>query len=162
MKKIVAIAMFLIVGGAFVFANGQKETGEGGGTPANPEKVLYWTSMTPPDSITLKEMVDTYNKTHPGVVVEFVQVPGSETDVAKLMTAVRGGTGPDVYQLDRFTVAQRAAAGVLEDLTAIVQKKTPIFHPNTFPSRGLKPSTRDIRMPFPLIRILGSYITTKI
>lgn len=126
MKRIVAIsiALSLILGGTLVFANGQKETG-GGGTPANPEKVLYWTSMTPPDSLTLKDMVDTYNKTHPGVVVEFVQVPGSETDVAKLMTAVRGGTGPDVYQLDRFTVAQRAAAGVLEDLTSIVQKKDP-------------------------------------
>jgi len=49
MKRIVviSIAMSLIVGGALVFANGQKETG-GGGTSANPEKVLYWTSMTPP------------------------------------------------------------------------------------------------------------------
>ncbi len=46
-----------------------------------------------------------------------VAVPGSETDIAKLTTAVRGGTGPDVYELDRFTVAERAAAGVLTDLT---------------------------------------------
>ena len=52
-------------------------------------------------------------------------MPGSETDVAKLMTAVRGGTGPDVYFLDRFTVAQRAAAGVLTDLTDMVKKADP-------------------------------------
>jgi multiple sugar transport system substrate-binding protein len=41
------------------------------------------------------------------------------------MTAVRGGTGPDIYELDRFTVAQRAAAGVLTDLTPYIQKYDP-------------------------------------
>jgi multiple sugar transport system substrate-binding protein len=37
-----------------------------------------------------------------------------------LMTAVRGGVGPDVYMLDRFTVAQRAAEGVLQDLSEFI------------------------------------------
>ena len=46
-----------------------------------------------------------------------VQVTGAETDATQLITAVRGGTGPDVYMLDRFTVAQRASDGLLEDLT---------------------------------------------
>jgi multiple sugar transport system substrate-binding protein len=41
------------------------------------------------------------------------------------MTAVRGGTGPDVYMLDRFTVAQRASDGLLEDLTADLAKLDP-------------------------------------
>jgi hypothetical protein len=36
-------------------------------------------------------------------------VPGSETDVAKLVTSIRGGVAPDVYMADRFTVPQRAA-----------------------------------------------------
>ena len=52
--------------------------------------------------------------------MKLVQIPpGEETDVTKLMTAVRGGTGPDIYFLDRFTVAQRAADGVLQDLSAM-------------------------------------------
>ncbi|MBV9273277.1 MAG: ABC transporter substrate-binding protein [Verrucomicrobia bacterium] len=50
-------------------------------------------------------------------------VPGSETDVAKLLTAVRSGAGPDVAIIDRFTVAQRAAAGLLVDLTPLIQKE---------------------------------------
>jgi multiple sugar transport system substrate-binding protein len=50
-------------------------------------------------------------------------VPGSETDVAKLLTAVRSGAGPDVAIIDRFTVAQRAAAGLLLDLTPLIQKE---------------------------------------
>ena len=45
-------------------------------------------------------------------------VPGSETDVAKLITSIRGGVAPDVYMADRFTVAQRAAEGVLAELPA--------------------------------------------
>jgi len=93
--------------------------------PAKPVSITFWTSHTPPDSDTLKAMVDTWNKANPSIQAQFVQVPGSETDVAKLMTAVRGGTGPDVYFLDRFTVAQRAAAGVLTDLTDMVKKLDP-------------------------------------
>src|SRR4029079_9681731 len=39
-----------------------------------------------------------------------------ETDVAKLLTSIRGGVAPDVYMADRFTVPQRAAEGVLAPL----------------------------------------------
>ena len=37
------------------------------------------------------------------------------------MTAVRGGSGPDVYMLDRFIVAQRSADGLLQDLTPYLE-----------------------------------------
>jgi multiple sugar transport system substrate-binding protein len=47
-------------------------------------------------------------------------VPGSETDVTKLITSIRGGVAPDVYMADRFTVPQRAAEGVLDELPAEV------------------------------------------
>src|SRR5947209_19735849 len=97
----------------------------GGGPSAAPQagcnagttQVLFWTSHTPPDTDSMKHMVDAFNKQSTTSCVKMVAVPGSETDIAKLTTAVRGGTGPDVYELDRFTVAERAAAGVLEDLT---------------------------------------------
>ena len=49
-------------------------------------------------------------------------VPGAETDVAKLLTAIRGGVAPDVYMADRFTVPQRAAEGVLAELPADVAR----------------------------------------
>jgi len=99
--------------------------GGGGGSSAAPlpgcnsgtTQVLFWTSHTPPDTVSMQHMVDAYNKQSQSYCVKMVAVPGSETDIAKLTTAVRGGTGPDVYELDRFTVAERAAAGVLQDLT---------------------------------------------
>ncbi len=116
---VLAVSLSVLAAG-LLFAGGTKESSTSG-----PATVTFWTSHTPPDSDTLKAMVDTWNKANPDIQAQFVQVPGSETDVAKLMTAVRGGTGPDVYFLDRFTTAQRAASGVLEDLTPMIQKTDP-------------------------------------
>jgi multiple sugar transport system substrate-binding protein len=81
--------------------------------------VVYWTDFTEPDLGVLQGMVETYNEQASGHQVELTQIPpGEVTDVTQLMTAVRGGTGPDVYMLDRFIVAQRAADGLLQDLSA--------------------------------------------
>ena len=90
------------------------------GYAQNVKEVTFWTSHSDPDLITIKKIVQNFNDGHPDINVKLVQVPPGanvETDVTKLMTAVRGGTGPDVYMLDRFVVAQRAADGLLQDLT---------------------------------------------
>jgi multiple sugar transport system substrate-binding protein len=83
-------------------------------------EVLFWCDFTAQDFANVKAVADAYNAQATGAKVNLVQIPpGEETDVTKLMTAVRSGTGPDIYFLDRFTVAQRAADGVLEDLSAL-------------------------------------------
>ncbi len=84
-------------------------------------EVKFWTSHTPPDSDALKDIVDAFNAANPDICVKMTIVPGSETDIAKLLTSIRGGVAPDVYMADRFTVPQRAAEGVLDDITAETQ-----------------------------------------
>jgi multiple sugar transport system substrate-binding protein len=112
MKRIVLMAMTLMmVLAAAAFAA--------------PTEVTFWTSFTPPYSDYLQQMVDSYNSSQKAVHATLTQVPGDMTDISKLMTAVRGGTGPDVYMLDRFTTAERAAAGVLVDLTPYIKKADP-------------------------------------
>jgi len=64
--------------------------------------------------------VDAFNAANPDICVKMTIVPGAETNVAKLLTAIRGGVAPDVYEADRFTVPQRAAEGVLAELPAAV------------------------------------------
>jgi multiple sugar transport system substrate-binding protein len=119
MNRILAlIGVLLIICVGFVFAGGQRAA-------SGPEEVVFWTSHGPPENEILQGIVDAYNRTNPAVRVRFVQVPGSETDTAALMTAVRGGTGPDVYMLDRFIVAQRAADGVLTDITDVLTRIDP-------------------------------------
>lgn len=91
-------------------------TGENANPDATP--VTFWTTHGEPDLSVLKTIVEDFNEENPDISVKMVQIPpGEVTDVTKLMTAVRGGTGPDVYMLDRFIVAQRAADGLLQDLT---------------------------------------------
>ena len=81
-------------------------------------EVTFWTGHGEPDLTALEQIVDNFNAENPDINVTLVQIPpGEETDVTRLMTAVWGGSGPDVCMLDRFIVAQRAADGLLEDLT---------------------------------------------
>jgi multiple sugar transport system substrate-binding protein len=84
-------------------------------------EVKFWTSHTPPDSDVLAKIVNTFNQANPDICVKMTLVPGSETDIAKLLTAIRGGVAPDVYEADRFTVPQRASEGVLDDITSDTQ-----------------------------------------
>jgi multiple sugar transport system substrate-binding protein len=82
--------------------------------------VTFWTEHSEPDLSAMQAIVDAFNGENPDVQVELVHVTGDETDITKLMTAVRGGVGPDIYLLDRFTVAQRAAEGVIQDLSEFI------------------------------------------
>jgi multiple sugar transport system substrate-binding protein len=87
-------------------------------------EVTFWTSHTEPDLTSLKHIVDNFNKTSDKIMVKLVKVTGDVTDTAKLTTAVAGGTGPDVYMLDRFIVAERAAAGFLQELDEFTAAET--------------------------------------
>jgi multiple sugar transport system substrate-binding protein len=92
----------------------------GAACAAGATDVKFWTSHTPPDSDALADIVNAFNTANPDICVKMTIVPGAETDVAKLLTSIRGGVAPDVYMADRFTVPQRAAEGVLAELPADV------------------------------------------
>jgi len=84
------------------------------------KEITFWTTFTAVDLEHLAAIVDPYNAQATGHQVALTQIPPAQvTDTTQLMTAVRGGVGPDVYLLDRFIVAQRAADGLLEDLSAL-------------------------------------------
>src|SRR3981081_12235 len=85
-----------------------------------------------------QKAAEAFAQKNPGIKVNVEVVPGSETDVAKLMTAVRSGAGPDLAVIDRFTVAQRAAAGLLADLTPLIKKKEKNSARNTPRDHGRK------------------------
>jgi len=85
-------------------------------------EVVFWTSFSgQPERGVMDEMVTRFCKLHPEIKVKKVVVPGTETEVAKLLTSLAAGVGPDVYHLDRFTVSQRAAAGVLQPLDRYIK-----------------------------------------
>jgi multiple sugar transport system substrate-binding protein len=86
-----------------------------------PTEVTFWAGHGEPDISVIEAIVDTFNEENPDIRVELVRIPpGSEADVTKLMTAVRGGVGPDVYLFNRPFAAQRAADGILQDLSPFI------------------------------------------
>jgi len=105
-------------------ANGLFSTGTAGGATGSTQ-VVYWSADTTPiDVQAVDDIIAAFNKSHPDIHVKGVVVPSNGgNDLTALMTAARGGTGPDVYLLDRFTVNQQAAIGLLEDLQPFVSKE---------------------------------------
>jgi multiple sugar transport system substrate-binding protein len=94
-------------------------------TPRDPHEVVYWSSDTGDVAMKSQQaIVDAFNKANPDLHVKLVPVPGTGgVNTSSLLTAARGGTGPDVYYIDRFTVNQQAAIGLLQDLTPFIQKE---------------------------------------
>ena len=88
-------------------------------------QLKFWlnSSLGAHEKAAYQKAADEYSQKNPNIKVNVEAVPGSETDAAKLMTAVRSGVGPDVAVLDRFTIAQRASTGLLSDLTPLIKKE---------------------------------------
>jgi len=95
------------------------------GTAIGQTQLKFWinSSLNAHEKTAYQKAADEFSQKNPNVKVSVEVVPGSETDVAKLMTAVRSGAGPDIAVIDRFTVAQRAASGLLVDLTPLIAKE---------------------------------------
>jgi multiple sugar transport system substrate-binding protein len=95
------------------------------GTAISQTQLKFWinSSLGAHEKTAYQKAADEFSQKNPNVKVSVEVVPGSETDVAKLMTAVRSGAGPDIAVIDRFTVAQRAATGLLVDLTPLIAKE---------------------------------------
>ena len=110
-------------------------------------KVTFWTTATQPDLTPCRRSSTTSTARTSDVQAELAPKVGGETDTTKLMTAVRGGVGPDVYMLDRFIVAQRASEGVLQDLSEFMARRPSAR--STFPSPGRRRHSRVPRLPSP-------------
>src|SRR5688500_20403033 len=80
--------------------------------------VLFWTASTADSLASQQRIVDEFNAQSEDVEVTLEQIPpGEVTDSAKLITAVRGGTGPDVYLLrsEERRVGKEGRSGRAQD-----------------------------------------------
>ncbi|HYF95292.1 MAG TPA: ABC transporter substrate-binding protein [Symbiobacteriaceae bacterium] len=107
--------------------------------PAEKVTITFWHSWGENDIPKFERIATEFMNANPNIIVKMTRVPGGETDTQKLMTAVTAGTGPDVYLLDRFIAAQRAEAGVLEDLSALITASN--FDTKQFYDWGIKECT---------------------
>jgi multiple sugar transport system substrate-binding protein len=85
-------------------------------------KVVFWTTHSDIGLEALQKIGTDFNAQSTTSEVEVVKRPDAEvSDSSSLITAVRGGEGPDAYLLDRFIVAERAANGLLTDIKPMLE-----------------------------------------
>ncbi len=122
LAAVLALLLFSACTGAVAPAAPAQTSGDSTSAGGAPVEVVFWNQHSNPvDVAAINQIVADFMAANPDVTVKVVPVPGDETDVTKLMTAVRGGTGPDVYLFNRPFIAERAATGILSDITDYVQ-----------------------------------------
>ncbi|WP_152354548.1 extracellular solute-binding protein [Brachybacterium subflavum] len=106
---------------------------------AGPNVVSYW-GLGAADVDKDNQVIDAFKKTDAGKNAEIYvdQVPSSGVaDMSQIITAVRGGTAPDVWWMDRFNAVQNASIGLLEPIDGLIEKYEDVS-PEEFKSQWIQ------------------------
>jgi multiple sugar transport system substrate-binding protein len=94
-------------------------------TPAPGEHVIRYWGMGAGDKDKDEKVREAFKQTEAGKNAEIYidQVPSSSNqDMSQIITAVRGGTAPDLWWMDRFNAVQNASLGLLEPIDSLIEK----------------------------------------
>jgi multiple sugar transport system substrate-binding protein len=93
----------------------------GSGT-SSPDSVSLW-GVTGTFVKFQDKIISDFTRSHPDIKVRVNEVPSQGTgDATSVITAVRGGTAPDLWLLDRFSAAQYAAIGLIEPIDDLIEQ----------------------------------------
>jgi multiple sugar transport system substrate-binding protein len=90
---------------------------------AAPVELTYWSWNDD------AKVVDTFNATHPGIHVKFEKVPSNDFD-AKLLTATKAGTAPDVMMDQYQAIPTTLTGGALENIGPLGADKLKARYPS--------------------------------
>ena len=102
------------------------------GTSSNGKVTLqFWTAQTPPTTQVINGLVNTFNATHPNIVVQASSGGTSTGDLLpKVTTAIAAGTAPDIAYIYGSYAANIAQSGKTVNLAKIIH--TPGYNWNDF------------------------------
>ena len=106
---------------------------------AGPNVIRYW-GVGAADKDKDEQVRDAFLKTDAGKDAQIYidQVPSSGVaDMSQIITAVRGGTAPDLWWMDRFNAVQNASIGLLEPLDELIEKYEDVS-PEEFKSQWIQ------------------------
>ncbi|WP_179872156.1 ABC transporter substrate-binding protein [Microcella indica] len=86
--------------------------------PENPVTIQFWNTMNDPAQTRLGEMVDDFEESHPGILVDPIYQP-YDAILPSIQTAIAAGDPPALSQMEVSTMAQLAGLGVLEPLDSL-------------------------------------------
>ncbi len=93
-----------------------------GGRSSDPNRVSLW-GVTGTFVPFQTKVIEDFTRLHPEIDVQVDVVPSQGTgDATSIITAVRGGTAPDLWLLDRFSAAQYAAIGLIEPIDELIDR----------------------------------------
>ena len=95
--------------------------GGGGSSPSGPTEIAVWHGYQDTEGDVFKGLVDQYNKDHPDVHVSELY-SSNDLVLQKVLTAVRGGSAPDVAYMFGSWAPNIAKISSLVDLTGEVAK----------------------------------------
>ena len=141
-KRLLSVIMCFAMAAALIgCGNNTKDTGSKGGsvsktssaqaqtsanktsvtdnkTEAEPVEVEFWTiSLRPKFDDFFNKLIEEYQNNNPGVTIKWMDLPYDDIQ-SKLVTAVAGGTSPDVVNLNTQMTLTLAGQGALVDLNA--------------------------------------------
>lgn len=91
-----------------------------GGDKASERRVEFWTmALKPTFTAYVQTTLDAFQQENPEIQVEWIDVPGSAIE-DKTLSAVSGGTPPDLVNLNPDFAQRLASKGALQDLSAMV------------------------------------------
>jgi ABC-type glycerol-3-phosphate transport system substrate-binding protein len=83
--------------------------------PENPVTIQFWNTMNDPAQTSLGELIDEFEESHPGILVEPIYQP-YDAILPSIQTAIAASEPPALSQMEVSTMAQLAGLGVLESL----------------------------------------------
>ena len=120
-KRILALLLALVMVMGFAACGGGEGGGEGGGNGKTTVITFAgWGSLAEKKIFT--SMIDQFEKTHPGVKVNYQHIPGSQEDyLVKLISLLAANKMPDVFYIHSDEFYSWVDAGRLENLTPYME-----------------------------------------
>ena len=114
---LICIMLFAV---AFVtVAEGQKEKAE---SKAEVTKIVYLDPMVPPYRLdVMKSMAEDFMNANPNIDIELQATSSWGEQRTKLMTAIAGGGGPDVFSQNYMSYPTYASEGIMENLDPFIE-----------------------------------------
>ena len=95
--------------------------GSGSGGSGNGKTISIWMGYTGAERTEFNHLISDYQKAHPGVTVSVLYV-NNDTTLPKVLTAVRGGTPPDIAYLYGSWAPNVAKIPQVVNLTGVVNR----------------------------------------
>lgn len=89
-----------------------------GGEASAPHTLEIWHGWPQEEADGLRRVIARFEQTHPGISIKLSYAANNLTSNQKLFLAIAGGVGPDLTFVDGQQLAEWAARGALQDITA--------------------------------------------